>query len=388
MNTPWVSVRISGMPIQDIFVYRTSVLAWLFGGRIILFEVSAIEMAIKQALSSDTDRAKAICFLLFHSGAKGVPKGESLFKGLLFDLTEDLEITLDGSEIRYLEIATSLQSSDLLDILVYWDRTYLSTAQGLFQGIWPDQETRVAEFDERISYACYSASASLGSIAASCGPSGLRILFDGFQEPQVNLSHSKTIDEQSDRSEFGIGGLFNYSSRGSVSYFKTLTVENPDKRKNVPNKLIADIQESRILASEDSESPNRVFTEDELDYIYYSHQRLIALHEGEIFATVLRSYANEVRLAKRVNLIGNYVGFPLTACDTSSTTLIETTEGIVTTILESGESLYRPTGPTVSLRTFPRSKRYLNLAIRTDETGAYLFAAVPNTPDIHSSPDT
>jgi len=174
---------------------------------------------------------------------------------------------------------------------------------------------------------------------------------------------------------FGSGGLFNFPSRGTFSYLEGQREDTNSSVSGAPDKILVDVKPSKVRASNDG--ANSLFFEEGLDYVLFSRQRLIALFEGRVLAARLYRGVGGRKIAKKIHDLGSYRGKPLGACETASALLIETSDGLAIISHRDNSSRFFSCGPTVSLRTFPNSKRYLELATRTSEAGAYLYAVVP-----------
>ncbi len=388
MTDRWISVRLEGPPIEDMFVYRTTIHAWSYDSRLYLFPVSGIESLIRTELSDDPQAAAGACFQLFHSNRLGAAAGQYRSATRLSERDSDLDLVIDLDNTPYWVFETRLEANSLLDILIYADRIYCGTDEGLFEltepqtirshtphiPTWHTRKDTVT-FESRIRHSCYSAAASLGSIAASCGDAGLRMLFDDFGYRSGQRAKERQVAVASERATFGSGGLFNFPSRNEFSYLEGQREDTNSSARSVPDKVLVGVEPASVSTSSDgSGSP---FLNETLDYILFSRQRLIALLEGRVFAARLYRSIGGRRIAKRVHRIGRYKGKPLTACETTSSLIIETSDGLVAISHKDNTSTFRPCGPTVSIRSFPNSKRYLELATRTSEDGAYLHAAIP-----------
>lgn len=375
MTTRWISVRLDGVPIEDVFVYRTSLFAWTYDSTIWVFEIDAIEHAIRQSLVEDPQAAEAACFQLFHSNGVGANVGQHKYMNVVGERDADIEIFLDAESIPHEIFQTHLEANSLLDVLVYSDRTYAGTDEGLFQLIPPEPGVRTVLFSKRIDYACHSVSASLGSVAASCGEAGLRVLFNDFNYLAGRPSQQRNVAPLSDRATFGSGGLFNFASRDMFTFLDGESEASTLQRSRVPDQVLVGVEPVETFASSDEQ--RSLFLEDGLDYTLFSRQRLIALRDGQLSASRLRRDEYGRRIVNTVHKLGRYQGRPLSVCETSSTVLIETSTGLFSAEGASEGVDFLPVGPTVSLRTFPNSKRYLELVSRTAEDATYLLAAIP-----------
>lgn len=389
MTEYWISIRLEGPPIEDIFVYRTTIYAWSYDSRLYMIPVSSVESSIRASLSHDPQAATGACFQLFHSNGLGAATGQYVDARRLAEMESNLDTVIDMDSIPHWVYDTRLEANSLLDILIYSDRLYCGTDEGLFEldelsgpnsrsshlPTWPGHRG-IATFKPRIGYSCYSATASLGSIAASCGDNGLRMLFDDFGFRSGRRATEQRVAAASERATFGYGGLFNFPSRGTFSYLEGQREDTRSSARGVPDKVLVNVEPASVSASTDN--LNSLFLKEDLDYVLFSRQRLVALLDGQVFAARLHRARGGRRIAKKVHRLGQYEGTPLTACETSSSLIVETSDGLVTISLYDYSSNFRRCGSTVSIRTFPNSKRYLELITRTSEEGAYLYAAMPH----------
>lgn len=397
MNQPWISVRLNGLPIEDAYIYRTSLLALTYQGTALLFSVSDIKTAIERAIPDDLHLARAIGWKLFHSEGVGFRYSVAMARARMTEVVSDLSIDLDGSSIPHLEISSCLPANSATDITVYSDVAYVSTDEGLFRTPWPGKEssadTHEMVFSSRLATPCYSATASRGSVVASCGDEGLFLLVDEFGVLPGRFHSQKRVEKYSERASFSPGGLFNFESRSSFSYFRS-QLESPTEDESESDGVIVNLEPDTLGVPKDNvktksgrhstngrDNPStNVFFEDALDYVFLSRGRLTALQGGWIFSSFVWKSNKTGTLGRKVEKVASpYEGAPISACETSSMFLVETVDGIVSLPSSDHQApMFRATGPCASLRTFPRSKRYQELAIRTDQEGAVLFAAASN----------
>jgi len=389
MTDHWISVRLDGIPIEDMFVYRTTIYAWSYDSTLYVFPVLGVESSISAALSDDPLAAAGASFQLFHSNGLGAAAGQYRYADELGRRNSALDIVIDADTVPYWVYETRLEANSLLDMLIYSDRIYCGTDEGLFEldeisptrspGVLPTWRQRrgMATFRSRIRHSCYSAAASLGSIAASCGEAGLRMLFDDFGYRSGQRATEELVAPVSERVTFGSGGLFNFPSRSSFSYLEGHREDTDSSIRGTPDKVLVDVEPAEVSASTGGLSS--LFLDADLEYVLFSRQRLIALLDGQIIAARLYRDVSGRRIAKKVHKLGHYEGKPLTACETASSLIVETSDGLISVAHADASSRFRQCGPTVSMRTFPNSKRYLELVTRTSESGAYLHAAMPRS---------
>ena len=192
------SLCLVGAPIENTFIYRTSLYCWTFEKRLRIYAVADLETA---AAAQDAERSQLINYILFHSKGFGASP-DQLFAWHNWqqrheeDSVDNPALVIDGEAVPHIEVNVRVDGDALLDMLMYYNRLYLATNGGLYS-VEPfdaaDPPVGFLDADRKVSDACYSASAGLGTIAASCGPKGLRLFFDDLRWASASKPTEKSI---------------------------------------------------------------------------------------------------------------------------------------------------------------------------------------------------
>jgi hypothetical protein len=368
-----VSLRLTGTTIEDAFLYRTFLYCWTFENRLRIYSIDAIERA---AQATDPDLAPLINYSIFHSRGIGASSAQRAAWRNRFELrnqdTNGDAITLDGEAIPYEEASIAFEANSLLDLLIFYDRLYIATDAGLFS---------VDEFESiesgavltpvrRVRDACYSASAGLGTVAASCGPGGLRLLFD---ESRVSPEHAATrkAAAESLRAELGYSSVVNHRSRSDIDFLSG-TVTDTSK-----GRVLTDVRKARVGISPEASQllDGEDFRGEEVaaDFTIWDYSRLIVFMAGGVYSVSVGIHGDE-RSLNRVRRLGSYpVGFRrvISASRVGRSFAVESDEAMAF-VAASGVHV-EATGPVVSSRSYPRSHRYRRAVTATSGRVLWLF---------------
>jgi hypothetical protein len=386
MSAPF-SLRIAG-PLEDAFIYRTTLVAWTLDQRLVLVDVADLEELLRERFG---DLGAGLSYLFFHSRGIGAQAGEIRFWHLLNRSAEafgtpTVELNLD--DVPHQTFRAALEADDLLDLLIFFDHIYLGTDTGLYSAPFtPDDPKTLTKMSRRIPDPCYATTASLGSVAASCAEAGLRVLVDEVEA--MGRPRIRTFSDPSMRAEYVGSSLLNYTSRTQFDIYKGLTerISTPDaqhsrrvfasfSRSDQPAldefmpSIGPAVGRSGSSSSEDDHGP---------DFVASWAQRLLVFRDGVVSSRLLRHRKGELRTQGESRDIAHYDGFPISAVPVGDRLVIETSTEIVSLPTDDhddrGDQLTAlPTGPVISLRSFPRSRRYLNIGLATGDSGLWIFA--------------
>lgn len=363
-------------PIEDAFVYRSTILCWTFGGAMLRVPVPAVERALERDFG---EAGVAVSALLFHSGGLGASadQSEAWWRNIAYD-AEDSDfglIEIDLSTVEHSEHRLGIEADDVLDMLAYADRLYLATDGGLFSNdLTSDFNSNVEPASHRISVPTYAAAASYGSVAASCGEAGLRMLFDDFGWSGRTADHrAERVSDYSVRAEYASGRLLNFRSHSEIELFRGDVVEASAPRSPNEARVIVGLE----AVDEAGDDLLDRFDSADVDFVTSWLGKLLVLAGGRVMSRTLRRRDDRLTAQGQVKTIGHYRGKPLSAVRVRDRLLVETSEELLALSSdddEAGNGYQRVgTGPVVSLRAFPNSKRYRDMAIVTSEAGLNLI---------------
>lgn len=366
-------------PIEDAFLYRSTIFCWTFDGAMLRLPVRALE----QALYRDFGEAGlAVSSLLFHSGGLGASseQAEAWWRNIAHYAEEsDFGlIEIDLSTVEHTEHRLAIEADDVLDMLAYADRLYLATDGGLYSNdLTSNFKSKVEPASHRISVPTYAAAVSFGTVAASCGEAGLRVLFDDFgwsgEEPD---REGEKVSDYSVRAEYASGRLLNYRSQSEIELFRGEVVEASAPRSQSEARVIVGLN---AVGGAEEDLLGR-FGSTNLEFVTSWRGKLLVLADGRVMSRTLRRRDDRLTAQGQVKTIGQYRGRPLSAVRVRNRLLVETSEELLALSSndDGAESGYKRigTGPVVSLRAFPNSKRYRDMAIVTSEAGLNLIGVL------------
>ncbi len=358
------SMLLSGGPIEDAFIYRTSLYCWTYDRQLRIYRVADLEEGARRA--TDGRQAAELTYALFHSRGLGATPDQvnAWQEGEAHDAPDD-PVVVDAEAVPYLQLGVRFEANALLDLLIFYDRLYLASDNGLMSidPFDPEDSSRFLLPEQRLADPCYSAAGGLGAVAASCGPKGLRILLDDQRWAGTGRSPRKAASE-SIRAEVGAGSVVNHRSRSEFEFLAGATEDSTSgrrltavKRANVHRSDVA----REVLALDDGP-----------DFTLWDRGRLLVFQAGRILS--LSVIADEAdRRLNNVRELGRYDASSrvISATRVGRAFAIETDDSV----LLAGDSEVRTasTGPLVSLRAYPKSHRYLRLMSATSAAGLWLI---------------
>lgn len=362
-------------PVEDAFVYRSTIYCWTFGGSVLRVPVPAVEHALARDFG---DVGVSVSSLLFHSGGLGASTEQSeLWWRDVAHSSDDSDfgaIEIDLSTVEHSEHRLGIEADDVLDMLAYADRLYLATDGGLFSNDLTNEWVGESEnATQRIVAPTYAAAASYGSVAVSCGEAGLQMLFDDFGWSGRSADHrAERVSDYSVRAEYASGRLLNFRNGSEIELFRGDIIEATAPRSRGEARVIVGLE----AAEQTGSSLLDRFDSMDVDFVTSWLGKLIVLADGRAMSRTLRRHHDRLAAQGETRTIGHYRGRPLSAVRVRQGLLVETTEELllVTPEIDGSRREYQRigTGPIVSLRAFPNSKRYRDMAIATSEEGLNL----------------
>jgi len=353
----------------------------MFDGALLIASVLDVETALQKAYGSVGLAASAV---LFHSGGKGASEEQTV---ALWDseleVTQQTRMVLDLSMIAHTIHRLEIEADDVLDMRIYADRLYLATDGGLYStDLDPATAVPTGRAVRRIEAPTYGASVRYGTVAASCGESGLQVLFDDFGWRNGNEGGSpRQISEYSVRAEYASGRILNYQARSDIELFRG-TIEDP----TVKGSRATGIMVGAVLAEQEANEFLAGFDSPDIELVWTGGSRIVALVGGKAIARTFRKHRDKLAVQGRVRTLGAYEGRPLSAVAIRQRLVVETTDEVLAlTASDDGDSVPGQatfgferidTGPVVSLRAFPDSVRYRDLAIATTAQGLNVLGLV------------
>lgn len=365
------SLAMTGGHLEDAFVYRSHVYCWTIDRRLRVYAVQDIEAAVEKLHGST---GSIVTYALFHTRGRAASDVQS---GAWRDYfvgagKKTLDISIDAEAVPYFEAAVFVDTDSLLDLLIYYDQLFMATAEGLYSagtgGILEEPRSpHGLRPERRVSQPSYSASAGLGTVAVSCGPKGLRLLFH-VAEMIVGERKAEKAAEESLRADIGYGSIVNFMSRTDFEFLAGV-VEGTNRGAALTAVTKARLERSATLSS----LPEGLATG--AGFAFWDHGRLVVLDGGTATSISVVRDVNYRRLnnVRVLSEYGRVVGRLISASVTGNRVLAVESDKFMA-FMAGGHAIRVDTGPIVALRTYRRSLRYRRLATATTSTALWLLA--------------
>lgn len=369
-------------PIEDAFIYRSTILCATYSKQLLRFDVATVEKALQQQYGPFGD---ACAYLMFHSHGLGADRPQiAAWRALRNEWAaygHDEHFDLDLSELEHHEEVLNIDADDVLDMIAYFNRLYLATDGGLYStNVFRHRDDAASSPERRMPIPTFATTVSYGAVAASCGDNGLQVIFDDFGWLS---SHSngkvQRVSDFSLRVEYASGRLLNYRSRSDIELFRGDVVRSDETRRSSVRRAMT----SMSGASDEQSTLSKAFSLDRsaADLITTSPGSIMILANGQAWSRTLRTRKKQLDVQGPLQSLGRYEGVPIAVTPIADRLAVETTEDLFVISPDtgdaSGECVSAGIGPAVSMRGFPRSKRYRNVAIATNDLGLNLIGIVP-----------
>lgn len=284
--------------------------------------------------------------------------------------------------ISFAKYPIDIEANVILDLLFYNTRLYLGTDRGLFHADvdWTDAEIH-RRTHKRHDAKCINLSARFGMINASCGQDGLFSSIDDFgvRTGTRGVQFSRTA-AASVRSSWMGSLLANYASNSSVSVFRTER-EKIDQSMAGERQIITGLDEHpRNLADYinatlsqhgvQEQSIQYTFNSTTLVFVYTYDSQFFCFNVHDTEDGGINIEFTKTQKAQGRRIVGAH---PMSG----GAVVIETDDRVFLLSKNSWFTLHPDAA--ISVRTFPRSKRFHNLVAITAEDGVHLISAVDDT---------
>jgi len=263
-----------------------------------------------------------------------------------------------------------------LDILIYNQRLFVCADSGLYGGdihFAADKLEVRRWLKRRLDSRCISATARYGAISVSCGDGGLWGSVSEFQNGHAPLTK---IEDRSVRTRWLAFDLMNYP-----------TVVEPQLLRNDHRKghaaegqrtIITALGTARFDLSFLMENLQNQFQipKESIQYTFNS-DRVLFVHtiSGEFYSMSLRRSGQD--RPPQLQLTRTYKGAGvriLSAASTRFGVVVETDDRVL--LFSEGQWLPLLESPAISVRTFPGSRRYMNVIAITNDEGLHLVSVL------------
>jgi hypothetical protein len=261
-----------------------------------------------------------------------------------------------------------------LDLLMYYDHLYVASTLGFWSTLLVSDGREALDnvrLRRRLEYPCTSASASMGAVAVSCGDEGLTVLLDEFS--WTGSEHRRVkVSDVSVRATYATTGLVNYWSRTGFQLLSGSVDERPKRKTFVGFSETHFGREDLLRSVSDLLGAS---DDGDLEFADNVRSTFIVLVSGRIVTVPMKTNKTTGdRYFQAPRVRGEYSGRLVSAEILEGDVFLETQQGVVVLPKNlAAETAYE--GSVTSLRVFPRSKRYTQLALIVGEEGVVLMPA-------------
>ncbi len=298
-----------------------------------------------------------------------------------------------------------ISATVFLDMHIYSARLYLGADNG-FYSINIDWENPLPELlysskNKKLDANCFNISARYGTVNASCGDDGLFSFINDFgwwKNGQVGLKIN--LADTSLKTAWLDYDLVNYPSYGSPSLFKS-TAEKTEDGLEKEGRVLTQIdnegedlsyllhtitsssplkKKNNVQAAHDNHpssyvihEPSSNYGKDDIQFSYNAdHKLFVQTKGGKFFSSrITRSKKGEIKPEHAKESSGG-IGRILTIQPGKVGPIIETEESVLLFADEENQLYPITEFGALTVRTFPRSKRFQSLVVITTEDGIWL----------------
>lgn len=385
------------MKITKLFIPGSYEDAYLYMGRLIIlteersvrtynldYIVEAIEQRLPNTIPIPTmmfSRNDWLAGIQFQS----LMRNKVVYQALLdaFDKFPLPNFSLDrGFPLEEQELA--LRDPAILDMLIYNGRLYVGATNGFYQVNidWEKNDfAQLAQPEKKLGLRCLSTSARYGTVNASCNEAGLYTFIDDFgwwnQEKAGVKLH---LADKSLRTTWMDQDIVNYPSYDHPYLFKS----------SFEKKTTGVEREGKVLTavSDNSSDLNYLFgmaqqkyhiQAENVQFAYNSNHKLfVSTLEGNFFSLQLE-HTNDILRLKKSTISTQNIGRALTVNPCKLGPVVETSRNVLLISDKDGQAYLLSDSGAITVRTFPRSRRFQNIVVVVHEDGLYLVSVFDET---------
>jgi hypothetical protein len=353
--------------LVDAYLYGGLLLAWDWRGQLLLIDTEAI--ATKAAESSGSKRSTARAAfvdnkLLDSSDTRASVRDSPLAKVRNGDGSV-VHLSLDDLDPRRFDIGAN---SAVLDLMASYGRLFVSTDDGLLS--LPFSTTEVGPTRKLLRFRCLSTTPRWGTVAASCGQKGAWALLDELVRD--GRRRTDQFDEGSSLRHAWLGSALLSFGESEVDVFSAVLAKHEDERRHV---------EGFISADDDAIAWWTHTSADGLgngEYVGAVKGLLLTGRDGELLALPVQTYrGTPLPLGEEVAMPIE-PGRVLEVVDTDGGFVVETSNSIQ--YLTASETSIVIERETISLRSYPRSRRHRRATTATVDGGLLITALLDDHP--------
>ncbi len=363
---PHVSLEIVGA-IDDAFLYRTS-LYIVSGDRLLRCRTSNLRQRLQQRFAEEAEYVTALL-------PSTVPNRRTWPVETEDRRSIDLRLTLDELDCEEIDTGGAIPAGALLDLTIFRDRLFLGTIDGLLTGDLDQDElgTTIDHLGQRSAARCEAISVGLSSMAASYGDAGFTIYADELDLQGLGRQDIK-FENRSHRTLWLRYRLLNLGDGLPDPFVTTtasVTARDPEDDTGPAHSVLV-LKNLRAQA-------DGVQYDDDVTVVDGFHSSLFGQAGDTLFWM-------EASGAKATDRTANYREYAQLTLPQGATVLavsqlgdgnvvVDTTFGVA--VSDGVRLRWMANEVAIAVRSFPRSKRYVNVALATFADRLLLFAGKP-----------
>jgi hypothetical protein len=275
----------------------------------------------------------------------------------------------------------------ILDMTIYNSRLYMGADNGFYHTDirWEQESTAILEgIKKRLDARCLSTSARFGAVTASCGDNGLFAAYDDFGwVNKVGTSKVVQVADRSLRTAWVDHSLMNYPTYTEpflhpTSYERVQTKNTADlaKYENEAT-VLTQVNEKQISLSNlfqvIQEREKRSIPPDSIQYVYNSNKDFfVHTRDGSFFSVRMQYSPKDSEPKFRYSRTDKGDNVRILSVNTTKVGLVIETDYTIF-LFSNGEWFHILDAEVLTVRTFPRSKRFQNMVAITTEEGIWLI---------------
>jgi hypothetical protein len=269
----------------------------------------------------------------------------------------------------------------VLDLQIYAQRLFVGTTSGLIQAdlVQDDGELRFSQPVKRTDDRCLAVNIRYGTVAASCGSTGLMVSFDEFG--QLREARRREALEScapvSQRTAWLGYNLINYSTAVTAEALRAKYETTWRRSENRREVVLTEFRRDETLLSSE-----RTAWKD-ADFVYNDQATFFVHRADDTYEARRRTWRNG-RLSTVVSTDRGVIARPLSAHSSAAGLVLETYDAVWLYGPNGLSRLYE--GEAIVVRTFPASIRYKNLIAVVDNDGLHIISPIAVEPgNAHNS---
>lgn len=263
-----------------------------------------------------------------------------------------------------------LGDSIVLDLQIYAQRLFAATTKGVLQTdlVVDNGEMEFARRTKRTDARCLSIGIRYGTVAASCGDDGLLVSYDEFGQLDIEENlFSQGPSASSIRTSWLGYNLINYTGAASAEALHADYAYTRDRGRRSEAIVTGLNPDDQLIASEAG-------TWENADFVFNNHSTFFVHFESGSYEIHRRSWSRG-KLGAVASTSHGELPRPLSAHAIRTGMVVETYDS-VNLVNEDGVTRLHE-GEAITVRSFPHSKWYQNLALIVSEDGLHIVSPFP-----------